>query len=65
MDQEGSDGTVKPGRWRDNGQGNQLRGGYANNTTHEAQQIRDMYAEYFVGAGRVEWQDRIVNRGFN
>ena len=36
----------------------------ANNYTHHASEVRDLYCDYFNAVGSVPWQLNIVNRGY-
>ncbi|KAL4084943.1 hypothetical protein QTP88_027809 [Uroleucon formosanum] len=58
------DGSITSGSWRAN-QGNQgmidiSRNIGSNNHSKEAAEIRDKYAEYFVGFGAVPWQNQMI-----
>lgn len=64
-DIEEPDGSVRPGLWRQDGlELDSLLLGNNNNATRDAQQIRNLLANYFVLYNKLPWQDTVLRRGF-
>ena len=62
-DEEGVDGRVTPGQWRDNhGSTSELRPA-ANRSSSFARNVRDKLKNFLSNEGEVPWQDSVVNRG--
>lgn len=43
--------------------GEENANGHKNNANVEAQSIRNTLADFFLGAGKVSWQDEYIDRG--
>ncbi|CAH1959275.1 unnamed protein product [Acanthoscelides obtectus] len=62
IDEENSEtGDLVEGSWRTIAQ-NSFRplGNFSGNHSRNAHRIREHYTDYFVGQGRLEWQDRMI-----
>lgn len=67
VDRDANDGSLVPGDWRaevESASFGAFKLQFSNNYPQSVSQIRENYKEYFItGAGRVPWQERVVNRG--
>lgn len=52
--------SVIPGSWREESNNFLSLQRSAANATFSAKSIRDNYAEYFLGSGKVDWQDHAI-----
>ncbi|CAK1590979.1 unnamed protein product [Parnassius mnemosyne] len=58
-----SSGTIRNGSWRSiptAGVDELMTPLSSNNYSRNAKDLRDRYADYFVGPGKVSWQDRMI-----
>ncbi|KAJ8970711.1 hypothetical protein NQ314_001058 [Rhamnusium bicolor] len=53
-------GTITGGDWRHDNELVELQPTTYRNATDAAKDCRDTYRDYFIGNGKVPWQDRFI-----